>query len=126
MGFDAKTLSQKLDNIRIDRNIAGMTVAVTDREKILYMQAFGVDNMDRPHIKAEPDSVYRIASVTKMFTGTLIMQLSEQGKLNIDDPVKKYLPWLKLRKSKATETLTIKHLLTHTGGFWGDGAWTSK
>ena len=124
--FDQKILSHKLSAIQKERNIAGMTVAVTDQNGIVYIEAFGVDNMDRPHVKAEPDSVFRIASVTKMFTATTIMKLQELGKLDIDDPVKKYLPWLKLRKSKATDTLTIRHLLTHTGGFFGDGAWTSK
>ncbi|MBO5973385.1 MAG: beta-lactamase family protein [Clostridia bacterium] len=124
--FDPKILSQKLAAIQKDRNIAGMTVAVTDSKGIIYNEAFGVDNMERPEVKAGTDSVFRIASVTKMFTGTLIMQLCEQGKVELDAPVKKYLPWLKLRKSKATETLTVRHLLTHTGGFFGDGAWTSK
>ena len=124
--LDTKVLSQKLAALRAERNIAGMTVAVTDSKGVVYMEAFGVDNMDRPHIKAEPDSVFRIASVTKMFTGSLIMKLCEQGKVELDAPVKQYLPWLKLRKSAATETLTVRHLLTHTGGFFGDGAWTSK
>ena len=126
MGFNDQILSEKLEAIRAERGIAGMAVAVTNSKGLLFKQAFGVDSMDRPDVPAGADSLYRIASVTKMFTGTLIMQLREQGKLNIDDPVKKYLPWLKLRKQEATETLTVRHLLTHTGGFWGDGAWTSK
>ena len=124
--LDTKVLSQKLAALRAERNIAGMTVAVTDSKGVVYMEAFGVDNMDRPHVPAEPDSVFRIASVTKMFTGSLIMKLQEQGKIDINAPVKTYLPWLKLRKNAATEQMTVRHLLTHTGGFFGDGAWTSK
>ncbi len=124
--FDPAALSHKLAAIQKDRNIAGMTVAVTDSKGIIYNEAFGVDNMERPEVKAGTSSVFRIASVTKMFTGTLIMQLCERGKVELDAPVKKYLPWLKLRKSNATETITVRHLLTHTGGFFGDGAWTSK
>ncbi|MBQ2865323.1 MAG: beta-lactamase family protein [Clostridia bacterium] len=124
--FDSTVLSQKLAQIQKDRKIAGMTVAVTDKERVIYLEAFGVDSMDRPNVPAGVDSVFRIASVTKMFTGTLIMKLRELGKLDINAPVKTYLPWLRLSKSAATAQLTTRHLLTHTGGFWGDGALGSK
>ncbi|MBR4303842.1 MAG: beta-lactamase family protein, partial [Clostridia bacterium] len=107
--LDTKVLSQKLAALRAERNIAGMTVAVTDSKGVVYMEAFGVDNMDRPHVPAEPDSVFRIASVTKMFTGSLIMKLQEQGKIDLNAPAKTYLPWLKLRRSAATEQMTVRH-----------------
>ena len=87
-----KELDKKLHDILEKEKIAGMSVAVTDREKVIYAKAFGVDNAERSHIPADPVSVYRIASITKVVTGILIMRLVEQGLIDLDTPVKKYVP----------------------------------
>ena len=59
----------------------------------------------------------RIASVTKLFTATAVMQLRDAGRLQLDDPVAKYLPWFTIRTHDAdAPPITIRHLLTHTSG----------
>lgn len=66
------------------------------------------------------DTLFQIGSLTKTYTGTAIMRLMEQGEVNLDAPVRTYLPDLKLADESVAAAVTIKHLLTHTGGWWGD------
>jgi CubicO group peptidase (beta-lactamase class C family) len=63
---------------------------------------------------------YRVASITKTFTATLVMQLVERGKLGLDSPVTSYLGWL--RPAVGDSGLTVRHLLTHSGGVIRDGS----
>ncbi|MFT7587224.1 MAG: CubicO group peptidase (beta-lactamase class C family), partial [Cellvibrionaceae bacterium] len=64
-----------------------------------------------------PDTIFRIASVSKIFTAIGIMQLVEQGKISLDDPAEKHLKSFKIRKFKSNDPpITIRHLLTHTAG----------
>lgn len=69
---------------------------------------------------ATPDTGYRVASITKTFTATLVMQLVEQRKVRLDEPVTSYLPWL--RHAMAGSDVTARHLLTHSGGVVADGS----
>ncbi|QUQ65186.1 serine hydrolase [Kutzneria sp. CA-103260] len=66
------------------------------------------------------DSVFQIGSVTKVWTTTLIMQLVEEGKLDLDAPVADVLPDLRLSDPGVAERVTLRHLLTHTSGIDGD------
>src|SRR5262249_3920672 len=68
-------------------------------------------------IPATPDTLFRIASITKTFTATAIMQLRDQGKLQLDDPVTKHLPSFAVRpREPGGQPITIRHLLTHVSG----------
>ena len=107
---------KELETIQKENQIAGMAVAVTDREKVIWSKGFGVDTVERPHIPADPVSMYRIASVTKMFVASTVMRLVEMGKLELDVPVIQYVPWLTFSRPEATERMTLRHLLSHTGG----------
>lgn len=111
-----RLVEEQLTRIFKENNIAGMAIAITDKEKIVYAKGFGVDNMERPEIPAGADSMYRIASVTKIVTGITIMRLVEQGILELDSPVCKYVPWLTLSHPEAVERMTLRHLLSHTSG----------
>ena len=74
---------------------------------------------------AEPDTGYRVASITKTVTATLVMQLVEAGRLRLDEPVTSYLGWLEapLRRSG----VTVRHLLTHSSGMIRDGVvWVGR
>ena len=72
-----------------------------------------------------PDTVFRIASMTKSFTALCILKLRDDGKLSLDDPAERYIPELaKLRYPTAdSPRLTIRHLLTHAAGFPEDNPW---
>lgn len=107
---------ERIEKLRRENQIAGMAVAVTDRQKVIWAKGFGVDTVERPHIPADPVSMYRIASVTKMFVASTVMHLVDLGKLELDVPVTTYVPWLKFSRPEATQRMTLRHLLSHTGG----------
>src|SRR3954447_17127705 len=66
------------------------------------------------------DSVFQIGSITKVWTTTLIMQLVDEGKLDIDQPVRRYLPEFAIADATAAETITVRQLMCHIAGFEGD------
>lgn len=69
-----------------------------------------------------PDTLFQLASLTKPHTGTAIFRLIAEGKLDLDAPVHAYLPTLRLADADVAARVTLRHLLTHTGGWWGDDA----
>jgi CubicO group peptidase (beta-lactamase class C family) len=71
-------------------------------------------------VEATTDSVFQVGSITKLWTTTLVMQLVEEGKLDLDKPVSVYLPEFALPDQHAAAVITPRHLLTHTSGFSGD------
>ncbi len=110
-------------------DVPGVVALVTDRKGVIYRGAFGVTDVESKKPMAV-DSMFRIASMTKAVTSTALMQLIEQGKLGLDDPVDKYLPEMaKLpvfesfdaatgayRLRPSTRPITVRHVLTHTSG----------
>src|SRR6478735_9524349 len=71
-------------------------------------------------VEATPDSVFQIGSITKLWTSTLVMQLVDEGKVDVDAPVRTYLPEFTIRDEDAAAQITVRQLLTHTSGFEGD------
>jgi CubicO group peptidase (beta-lactamase class C family) len=102
---------------------------VTDRKGVLYRGAFGVTDVESKRLMTV-DSMFRIASMTKAVTSVALMQLVEQGKVGLDDPVDKYLPEMSklpvfqsfdaatgdYRLRPSSRPITVRHLLTHTSG----------
>ena len=81
--------------------------------------AFGVASLETGY-PVRPDSLFQIGSITKIFTTTLVMMLVEEGKLALDAPVITYLPDLKLADPGARQAVTVRMLLCHSSGFFGD------
>ena len=69
-------LTEKIEEIRIKNNIAGMSVAVTDANGTIYKKGFGVENALRPEVPTYPDAMYKIASMTKTVTAVVILPVS--------------------------------------------------
>jgi len=84
-----------------------------------YSAGFGVTSVENP-LSVTPDTLFQTGSISKTFTGTIFMRLVEQGKIDLDATVRTYLPKLKLTDKDVAERVTIRHLLTHTGGWVGD------
>lgn len=84
-----------------------------------YSVGFGVTNINHP-LPVDNDTLFQIGSTTKTFTATAAMRLVEEGKLDLDRPLIEYLPQFKLGDENATRNATMRHLLTHTGGWVGD------
>ncbi len=102
--------------------IPGAAVAIVKDGKILVSKGYGVADIQTGK-PVDASTLFMVASNSKAFTGTAIAMLEEEGKLNLDDPVRQYLPWLDLYDDCATEMVTIKDMLTHRIGlqtFQGD------
>jgi len=84
-----------------------------------YAEGFGVTSLEHP-LAVTADTLFQTGSISKTFTGTMLMQLAEQGKVDLDAPVKKYLKDFRLRDKDVTQKVTVRHLLTHMGGWVGD------
>ena len=69
--IDNKILTKKLEQLRIDESIAGMSVAITNHEKTIYNQGFGYESAMRPEIPTCPDALYKIASITIRGSNTI-------------------------------------------------------
>lgn len=112
-----ETVKRYLEETLIKEKIAGMAVAITDRDKIIFAEGFGVESVERPEVAVTAKSLFRIASITKVVTGMTILSLVEAGKLSLDTRVKEILPWLTLIDKNTEENVTLGHLLSHTAGF---------
>jgi CubicO group peptidase (beta-lactamase class C family) len=105
-------------NLR-DKHVAGATVAVVKDGALLFAKGYGyADVAKRAPVDADR-TLFRIGSTSKLFTWTAVMQLVEQGKLNLDTDVNQYLDF----KIPATypQPITLRHIMTHTPGFEEDG-----
>jgi CubicO group peptidase (beta-lactamase class C family) len=71
-------------------------------------------------VEATADSVFQIGSITKLWTSTLVMQLVDEGKVDLDEPVRTYLPEFQIADEQAAAEITVRQLLNHTSGFEGD------
>lgn len=109
-------IENKLSQILKENKIAGMSVAITNRSDTIYAGGFGVDNVERPQVLAEADSLYRIASISKIITGVTIMRLTEEGILNLDTPVNEYITCQDFKEPQFFSGITLRHLLSHTSG----------
>jgi CubicO group peptidase (beta-lactamase class C family) len=96
---------------RYDGAVPGASLLVVQNDKPVVKRSYGLADVEA-HIKATPETNYRLASVTKQFTAASILLLAQDGKLSLDDPVKKWLPSL----PAALDSVTITHFLTHTSG----------
>lgn len=98
----------------------GFSVAIAKNDKLIFKHAYGVRDMGTKEA-LEPDMIFRIASHSKTFTATAIMQLQEKGALRIDDLVITYLPWLKDHKDARWQHVSLRELLSHSAGVIRDG-----
>jgi CubicO group peptidase (beta-lactamase class C family) len=115
------------------RNQPGLTVAMVYDQELIWAAGFGQADVAQQQ-PATPQTIYRIASITKLFTATAVLQLRDAGKLQLDDPVSKHLPWFNIQNPYAdTPPITLRHLLTHTAGlpreaafpYWNDSNFPS-
>ncbi len=105
----AKTFTEKMDSLFATVPDFSGVALVADKGKPVYHKAFGYLNFDT-NAPMDTTSLFELASVSKQFTAMVIMMLKEEGKLNYDDLLEKYLPGLPYKN------ITIRYLLTHTSG----------
>jgi CubicO group peptidase (beta-lactamase class C family) len=115
--INAQQKIKDVDNIIFremhERNIPGLQIAVVHHGKIALCKSYGIANI-QDSIAVTNQSVFALNSITKVFTGVSVMQLVENGKLDLSSPVSNYLDLLP--KNWNTSIITTKHLLAHTSG----------
>ncbi|HAT38158.1 MAG TPA: serine hydrolase, partial [Gemmatimonadetes bacterium] len=98
------------------RNLPGIVVGVISGDDLVWAKGFGYADVESERAM-ETTTRFRMASHSKLFTATAIMQLREQGKIRLDDPVTDYLPWFTYKMAAPDDPpITIEHLLTHSSG----------
>ena len=103
---------------RTEHGVPGVAVGVLENG-VERHEAYGVTSLENP-LDVTPDTRFQIGSITKTFLGTAVCELVARGELDLDRPVRDYVPELVLADAEATERVTMRHLLAHTGGWFGD------
>jgi CubicO group peptidase (beta-lactamase class C family) len=94
-------------------NAPGLTLVLADRDGAQRITTYGFS--DRPsHQRVEPNQLFQIGSITKSFVALILLQMREEGKLDLNHPVTGYLPWFKI--DTAFPPITVHHFLSHTSG----------
>ncbi len=117
--YTREYLSWLIEKEMADADVTGLSIALVDDQQVVWAQGFGYEDKVA-NIKASPDTVYHLGSIAKVFTATAAMQLAEQGKLDIDQPLQKYLPEFSI-KSRFGDTrgITPRNIMTHHSGLPG-------
>ena len=111
-------ISEKLPALLAEHKVPGAAIGVYAGGEVFDF-ASGVLS-HATGVEATADSVFQIGSITKTWTATLVMQLADEGLLDLDATVVEYLPDFGLADSEAARTMTVRQLLSHTAGFEGD------
>ncbi|HKP73543.1 MAG TPA: serine hydrolase, partial [Pyrinomonadaceae bacterium] len=93
----------------------GLAVAVVRGDRVIFARGFGYRDL-KAKLPVTPQTAFYIASTTKSFTGTALKLLADEGKIDLDAPVKTYLPGLTLKAPLSTEQISLRDLLTHRSG----------
>ena len=106
VGHDADVLAAErlfsawLEGQMVYRHLPGIAVGVVADQELIWAKGFGVADIEKK-TPMTPQTKFRMASHSKLFTATAVMQLREQGKLRLDDPVSKHLPWFRVTSADA-------------------------
>lgn len=113
-----RKIAQKIISEMKRLKVPGVAIGIWHEGKE-YADGFGVTSLEHP-LPVTADTLFQTGSISKTFTGTMLMQLAEQGKVDLDAPVRKYIKDFKLHDKAVADKVTVRHLLTHMGGWVGD------
>ena len=111
-------LRERLPALIAEHKIPGAAVAVSAGDQVIDVAAGVLSKATG--VEADVDSVFQIGSITKVWTTSLLMQLVDEGKLDIDAHVRRYIPDFALADDTAAAAITVRQLMCHTAGFEGD------
>ncbi|UCE91315.1 MAG: beta-lactamase family protein [Methanobacteriota archaeon] len=106
-------LEKQLSEMKEAFRVPGLSLAITDRDRTLHACAMGVSDTSAGK-EVTGETLFQIGSISKSFAAIVILQLRERGKVDLNAPVKEYLPWLEIKSRHAP--ITLHHLMTHTAG----------
>jgi CubicO group peptidase (beta-lactamase class C family) len=115
----AQSLAERLDPLLNkaveEQHIPGLAIGIVQNGQLVYARGFGVMEMGKTARPVTTQTLFHMASITKPFVATSLMQLWEQRKVDLDAPVKRYVPYFQLRDVRAA-AITVRQMLTHTSG----------
>jgi len=111
-------LQEKVSEVATRLNVPGVAVGVAIGPAT-HVAFHGVTNLDEP-LPVDAGTLFQIGSTGKTYTATALMQLVEQGRVELDAPVRTYVPELRLKDEQVAHDVTVLHLLNHTAGWDGD------
>lgn len=120
--FISDSLDKYIERGMKQWQIPGLAIAIVKDGKVLLQKGYGVRDINRKE-KVDENTLFIIASNSKLFTGTAIANLDYQKKLSLNDKVTKHIPWFKMYDSLTTQQATVQDMLTHRLGtktFQGD------
>jgi CubicO group peptidase (beta-lactamase class C family) len=111
-------ICDRIPDAMVQHKVPGVALGIVCEGRE-FMRGFGVTNVQHP-LPVNEKTLFQIGSTTKTFTASAVMRLVEAGTLALDEPIRTYLPDFTMRDPEVTARLTMRHLLTHTGGWDGD------
>jgi CubicO group peptidase (beta-lactamase class C family) len=116
LGEGLDKVNDFLENLIVEQGLPGCSAAVVFDQEIIWSKGFGFADLEKK-TPSTTQTLYRVGSITKLFTATMLMQLRDAGKLQLDDPIEKYLPAFKLKSRFAnTRPPTFREVVAHLGG----------
>jgi len=111
-----KPLDQFVEQYLHAMNAPGLTLVLADRDGVQRVVTYGFSDFDQK-IGVKPEHLFQIGSISKSFLAICLLQMRDEGKLDLHKPITSYLPWFRI--DSAFEPITVHHLLTHSSGLPG-------
>lgn len=109
-----QNLDAVLEKIIALWGVPGLAVGIVEHNEIVYARGFGVQSLET-RVPVTPDSIFCLASIGKCFVASAVLQLVEQGRLELDAPLIRYLPDFRLEDNRCRQ-ITLRQMLSHTSG----------
>src|SRR6266516_4779552 len=111
---DLAAVDRYVEGERRATRLPGLALGIVRGDQIVHLRGFG--HADSSGRAVTPQMPFIIGSTTKSFTALAVMQLVEAGKLELDAPIQRYLPWFRVADPDASARITVRHLLNQTSG----------
>jgi CubicO group peptidase (beta-lactamase class C family) len=121
---DLAAIDRYVEAQRRATRLPGLALGIVHGDRVVHLRGFGAaDPSGRP---VTPQTPFLLASTTKSLTALAVMQLAEAGKVDLDAPVQRYLPWFRLADPAASARITVRHLLNQTSGLAATPRWSAR
>lgn len=110
-----QTIEEKVEKRRNELGIPGMSLVIVKDGEIIFMKGFGYKDFENK-IAVTPDTQFAIGSATKAFTALSVLISADEGKVNLDESPKKYLPYFKMYDPETDKNMTVRDLMDHSSG----------
>ena len=112
---DVERIDSYIEDQLTKAGIPGAALVIVEGDRVTHARGYGIAGPDGRPVTAETG--FYLGSLTKSFTALAVMQLVEAGKIDLNAPVRKYLPWFRVADVEASARMKVRHLLNHTSGF---------